>query len=117
VAAVDQRGEARIFNGIVDIGAYEFDPATRITAGVLRRELHFYPNPATDQLFVHPGGASGTASIALFSGHQQLVLEQSCTIADPDEAIMLKLPALIPGFYVIRYRDDAGVRYGKLLIR
>lgn len=116
VGPLDQRGESRIFNSTVDIGAYEYDPATRIDEVGSRPLLRFYPNPASQQLFILPEGGFGAARIALFSGQRQ-VFEQVVPFPNGDMPMEISLPVLPPGFYLIRYSDGQTVRYGKLMIR
>lgn len=45
-ASIDQRGENRNFNGTPDIGAYEYDPATRIESDREEFMLTVFPNPS-----------------------------------------------------------------------
>jgi predicted outer membrane repeat protein len=41
----DQRGEARIFNGTADLGAYEYDPATELEEELAPTRVTVFPNP------------------------------------------------------------------------
>lgn len=97
----DQRGQGRLFNGIADIGAYEYDPATSIGES-LSEEVRIYPNPSTGQ--IHVALSHVPQALQLHVLDLKGVLWKSMTVDAPE--IQLDLHALPKGVYVLTFYTE-----------
>lgn len=116
VGALDQRGEARIFGTAVDIGAYEYDPATSLTERLTRPSLTFYPNPAKDHLTIKGEFETGALTWNLYNLSGQLLSQEEIELYSPSTTLGIKLPSLPAGLYLIQVRQMGQQQFGKLII-
>jgi hypothetical protein len=49
---LDLSGSERIYKGVVDMGAYEYNLPTTIPENSDQGDFHLYPNPSTGQMFL-----------------------------------------------------------------
>ncbi|RMG68087.1 MAG: hypothetical protein D6722_12200, partial [Bacteroidetes bacterium] len=63
---LDQRGESRLFNGLPDLGAYEYDPSTRLASQTLTPRPA-YPNPSRGELWLPWATQGQPAEVAVYS--------------------------------------------------
>lgn len=102
----DQRGQTRIFNGTVDIGAYEFDPATSIYQIVEQGLPYLYPHPNRGRFTVNWQEAAGQeVEYVLYSLAGKQIQSGSIQL-DHSGEFPWKQATIAPGFYVIRLRFD-----------
>jgi len=86
----DQRGSPRVFNGLPDIGAYEFDPATAVAPTIIAHGVVLYPNPCAGRCYLTvPAGEKWPVTIRDLRGatvHQGIAAADSpfetATLAD-----------------------------------
>lgn len=116
VGALDQRGESRIFNSTVDIGAYEFDPATSLTTEPSASPLEFYPNPARTHLTIKGEFEAGAVTWKLYNLSGQVLSEKVMEFHSPGTRLAIQLPSLPTGLYVIEIQQQQKQRFGKLRI-
>ncbi len=116
VNALDQRGEARIFGMAVDIGAYEYDPATSLTERIPAPSLKFYPNPAKDHLTILGKFETGALTWNLYSLNGQLLSQKEIKFHSSGNSLDVQLPSLPAGLYLIQVRQQGQQQFGKLII-
>ena len=108
----DQRGESRTFNGLPDLGAYEYDPATSVAAP-RSVSLNLYPNPSAGTVWLDlPGNNGGKVEVHDLQG--RLHWQQSLPLqAGPHSLDLRALPA---GLYLLSLRRPDGVFTAKLVL-
>ncbi|WNJ18495.1 T9SS type A sorting domain-containing protein [Pontibacter sp. G13] len=111
ISELDQRGYLRIFNGISDIGAYEYDPATSLDL-LPATAFSLYPNPARDYLMVKSEGMSLDMAQWELSN---LLGQQIWSVQQPLGNQRIALPDLTPGVYLLTIRTDSATWTGKFL--
>ena len=103
IPATDQRGQARIFNLIADIGAYEYDPATSLNEFPDSHFLPPYPNPFRETLMVPlqaPSGQNITLQLRDLTG--RLLISMDITSNGSNSAYSLDLQEEMPeGIYFL----------------
>jgi len=104
----DQRGQARIFNGTVDLGAYEYDPATSIQQNI------------SSSLFLFPQPNQGRFTLAWKEGANQEFhydlrdiqgrrLSFKAVRLDAKGELLVDESSLSPGYYVLRIRNKDAI--------
>lgn len=112
----DQRGVPRIFNGTVDLGAYEYDPATSIQASLESQEAYVYPQPSKGVFTLVWEKAAGQNVSASLLDIQGRIIERSIFQLDSSGEYSYMDATLAPGFYVIRLQQGADIRSLRLHI-
>jgi hypothetical protein len=90
--ATDLNGNARVVNGTVDLGAYEFDAALTSTTFTSFHDFEVYPNPTASLLHINTD--EGISAIAIYSLDGKLVIETKENKADVSN--------LQSGLYIIK---------------
>ncbi len=102
LTAVDFAGNARLMDGVVDIGAFE------VPTGILHLParsvsvLTTYPNPATNTLYVSVPKAVGTIELVDVAGRRVAIYQVAASPSIIDAA------ALPRGIFVAKWRTDSG---------
>ncbi|MEZ4775389.1 MAG: choice-of-anchor Q domain-containing protein [Bacteroidia bacterium] len=100
IPATDQRGESRVFNGIPDIGAYEYDPATRVESVKDLPVVRLWPNPNGGSFAIESESLTGkSVRIAVFNLAGQKIYGQNTASAPARWEV--RLPSVPPGIYVL----------------
>ncbi|MFK7920599.1 MAG: choice-of-anchor Q domain-containing protein [Bacteroidia bacterium] len=99
----DQRGEARIFNGRADIGAYEYNPATAIE-DIAPRPFILYPNPNAGNFVLEwESGVPRVAVIQIWNQSGMLIQRQALNAKTTD----IEMPTNIAkGVYYLQIVSD-----------
>ncbi|MEM6262518.1 MAG: choice-of-anchor Q domain-containing protein [Bacteroidota bacterium] len=114
---IDQRGEARIFNGTPDIGAYEYDPATSLEQVSVSSGWQVYPNPVTGRLFIRkPGNSGGKFSAKILDLNGRTVSKGWEMDLPVGLAVSLDVSTLPVGCYILSLTSDAAVSNFKVLV-
>ncbi|MEM6346565.1 MAG: choice-of-anchor Q domain-containing protein [Bacteroidota bacterium] len=99
----DQRGEARVFNGTPDIGAYEFNPTTSVQP-LLDQGFKLYPNPNKGHFVVAWEGDVPRGAVILIRNQAgQTVLKSN--LEDAQTQIELP-PNVAKGLYFLQIVSD-----------
>jgi hypothetical protein len=78
-------------------------------------ELKVYPNPASGELYVHlPGGGTG-GRFRLFDALGRQALTFAATPGDT--TYIVSLEGMAPGWYVLVYEEEGGVKRRRLMAR
>jgi hypothetical protein len=90
---------------------------TGTRAQVNTSQLSIFPNPTTqDKLTLSLPGVTGAAQLTLLNAvGQQMMTEQSLTLHN--QPVLLQLPALATGVYIVQLRMQDGTLYTRRLIR
>lgn len=105
--STDQRGRPRIFNQTIDIGAYEYDPATRLADSETLGSLRLFPNPTRGRVnLLLPRPYTGPISWELFAPDGRNVLHcklyvEAGRLRHPLDMQAWSLPA---GIYTVQIR-------------
>lgn len=108
----DQRGEARIFNGTADIGAYEYDPATSLQS-FSPIFVQVYPNPSQGVMTLQTSAGSWELAILDLQG-QQIVQQTLEVPATGKVKLNFDLPT---GLYLLQLRSEQRSGHVKLMIQ
>jgi len=102
----DVVGNGRIYNNIIDMGAYEFSPASSLIS-VNANEILLFANPVEDFLFVRPGVTINKLSVYSTNG----------VLVDTQENVKNIVPVhqLQKGLYIIRIESSLGVFTHKII--
>ncbi|MDX2249839.1 MAG: choice-of-anchor Q domain-containing protein [Bacteroidia bacterium] len=107
IPATDQRGESRTFNGLPDIGAYEYDPATQIESVENLSALRLWPNPNNGSFLLESQSLTGrSAAVSVFSLTGQKVYSQQTEFAPARWEI--QLPSVPTGIYLLAVESAEG---------
>ena len=106
----DQRGENRNFNGIVDIGAYEYDPATSLAPNPAR-EVQVFPNPTSGLLHIKLPHSEVETEVSLLDLNGKLLLGPHRM----KDQLILDLHTLASGMYLLLF-DSGDSRWSKKLV-
>jgi hypothetical protein len=70
-SATDYAGNPRIMGSALDIGAYEYNPASlgAVTQNLAAETINVYPNPAVSMIFISTREAKGTIELADVTGN------------------------------------------------
>jgi hypothetical protein len=102
----DQRGQARIFNGTVDLGAYEYDPATGLEEELPESRALVYPQPNDGNfVLVWKEAAGQQISYRLFDLQGRIIDAQRFKL-DQEGEYRVKKTAIAPGVYVINLKYE-----------
>ncbi len=101
--AIDQRGFPRIFNGNPDVGAYEYDPQTRLEPASEIKNWLIYPNPTLGNLIVSV--ISNTAVFRIFDLNGRQILRGELT----EERNILDVSAFPSGIYLLQLQENGAV--------
>lgn len=98
---IDIKGDPRIFNSTIDVGAYEVQ--SMLSINKQNTELaKVYPNPANNTLFVHLKYQVNSVSYQLTNIIGQIILEGEFT----NTISVLNMSALKNGMYVLTINDN-----------
>lgn len=105
--------EPRPVNGVIDIGAFEFSPASSTNDNELYSNTFLvYPNPAHGYCFITFPGQASSSYIKIYN---TLGKELLCTNATGKISV-LNIETLEPGIYVITVQIGIQTRSAKLVI-
>ncbi len=109
--ATDIVGKPRIADGLIDIGAYEYNGVTRVEKISLSAEnlLFIYPNPATSILYIT--NSSMPTIIRLYDTLGKLVLENEI-----NSNLSVDISNLTPGVYILGAENIKGTVFNKVVI-
>ncbi|MEO1217319.1 MAG: choice-of-anchor Q domain-containing protein [Bacteroidota bacterium] len=100
----DQRGQARIFNGTVDVGAYEFDPATSIKDD-FSATLLLFPQPNKGIFTLAWEEGVNQEFLYELRDTQGKMLSRKLVKMDAKGELLIDESSLSPGYYVLRIRN------------
>ena len=100
---------------LLDI-AMQTDPKAGVPPGEIGPGLRIYPNPATTEVFVEPGGLqSGPMELHIISVEGTLLMHRIHPYAGT--AVSIDLEGFSPGYYLLRVSDGNQVLTAPLLIQ
>ncbi len=114
----DQRAYARMFNATVDIGAYEYDPATDLEDEFVGK-IQMYPNPARDFVYISfPADAVGPSfGVSIYNIRNQLIRNFQSTSSATAGPHRLDVSSLESGFYFLLISDGKNQSIHKLILQ
>lgn len=117
---IDQRGENRLFGTSVDIGAYEYDPATSISTPALNSELlRVYPNPASQKIWIdfetNDSGNSFSFEIYTLDGKQ--VFKSQLFRSRDEGKVAIDISTYPRGLYLIIGTQGSRRYYQKVVFK
>ncbi|MEM8889564.1 MAG: choice-of-anchor Q domain-containing protein [Bacteroidota bacterium] len=101
----DQRGQARIFNGTVDLGAYEYDPATSIQQNI-SSSLLLFPQPNQGRFTLAWKEGANQEFLYELRDIQGRILSFKTVRMDAKGELLVEESSLSPGYYVLRIRNQ-----------
>jgi parallel beta-helix repeat protein len=108
--ATDKAGNPRVFNGIIDIGAYEFQGNIGIADFDLQNQIMIYPNPLGDELNVSVN-ENINFEIILYDFTSRKLLQKKFI-----NSITLNTEQLSKGLYLYEVRSkDGSYKKGKVV--
>ncbi|MCB0852761.1 MAG: T9SS type A sorting domain-containing protein, partial [Bacteroidetes bacterium] len=112
---IDQRGESRMYNGKVDIGAYEYDPTTRIFTQNDPLSFSLYPNPNHGEFTIQFANSVHVRAYQIFSITGQLIKKENLESA-PGSEWVVNLGNIPAGIYVFMVESGNDVIRKKFII-
>jgi hypothetical protein len=76
-----------------------------------------FPNPAGDRIYIQGGHAIPEQTYLTISDLHGKVVHAASFIAEQSNTIMVELPPVAPGMYILRFQNSAKTAVQKLLIR
>jgi parallel beta-helix repeat protein len=108
--ATDKAGNPRVVNGIIDIGAYEFQGNVGIADYDLQSQIMIYPNLVVDKLNIKASNKE-LLEITLYDISSRKILQHKFT-----NYVSLNTEQLAKGIYVYEVRDKNGLcKKGKVV--
>lgn len=105
--STDADGNPRIFNGRIDMGAYEYQGIVSVHPDIASMpSIDVHPNPARDILYVLSGVEEGDIAITDATGH--IVASYSDFLTEPGGNIKLDISHLTPGLYSLVVTTNNG---------
>ena len=115
--SLDLSGADRIYEGRVDMGAYEYNRPTTIPKNSDQRDFHLYPNPGTGQMFLECRGPKKQDELLLRICNmkgvivEEEILDESLTIVPIN---IIKQP---DGIYLLIVVSKGQVLYQQKIIK
>lgn len=114
----DLAGNTRIYNGTVDMGAYEFGATVGTETPSWLQEIRLYPNPAVDFFSVEMNGeAADEVEFTLLASNGQEILRKTADFSAGKLTQRFETADLPAGLYLLRIRSGNQVEFAKILLQ
>lgn len=114
----DLDGNARIYNGTVDMGAYEFGATVGTQTQTWLQEIRLYPNPAIGSFSVEMNGeAADEVEFSLLSTGGQEMLRETAGFRSGSLTHRFETSDLPAGLYLLRIRSGNRVAFSKVVLQ
>lgn len=112
VPSTDLLGNSRIYNAIVDMGAYEWSTSAMSLPLTGNPTVHIFPNPTSGRLFIQ-SGQPGHIKLQCLNTEGKLMLEFYISSSTYE----LDVSSLPGGMYLLRLHHADRVEIHKLIVR